>query len=245
MSLKIIYNQRDLKWANHIYSATPPHTETVQTSGCGITSAAMIISNLTDTIITPDVMADYSIKNGFRVDGIGTSFSLFPAIAKKYNLNCVQASDINQAIECVNNGGLVICSTNGGITGLFSTGGHLFVLSNEVNGRCEFVDPDLYPGKYNTSYRRTRATVENDRVYVNKDVAKVYITTYFCFSKIEIEEEKVMIYDYIDDNMPDWARESVQWAVDNGVVKGSESGLGLDDKDLKVITFLYRANLLK
>ena len=51
-----------------------------------------------------------------------------------------------------------------------------------------------------------------------------------------------MIYNYIDDNMPEWAREAVKWAVDNGIIKGDGSGLNLDDKDLKYITILYRLN---
>ncbi|MCK9479810.1 MAG: S-layer homology domain-containing protein, partial [Firmicutes bacterium] len=50
-----------------------------------------------------------------------------------------------------------------------------------------------------------------------------------------------MIYNYIDENMPEWAREAVQWAVDNGIVKGDENGLNLDDRDLRYLVFLYRS----
>lgn len=49
-----------------------------------------------------------------------------------------------------------------------------------------------------------------------------------------------MIYNYIDDNMPEWARESVQWCVDNGIIEGNENGLGLDDKDLRWCVILRR-----
>ena len=63
--------------------------------------------------------------------------------------------------------------------------------------------------------------------------------------KREKEEEKIMIYNYIDKNMPDWAREPVQWAVDNGVIMGTETGLNLDDKDLRYIVWLYRAKMVK
>ena len=49
-----------------------------------------------------------------------------------------------------------------------------------------------------------------------------------------------MIYNYIDDNMPSWAHDAVKWAVDNGILKGDENGLSLDDKDLRYITMLYR-----
>lgn len=49
-----------------------------------------------------------------------------------------------------------------------------------------------------------------------------------------------MIYNYIDDNMPEWARESVQWCVDNGIITGTGDGLGLDDKDLKYCVIIRR-----
>lgn len=49
-----------------------------------------------------------------------------------------------------------------------------------------------------------------------------------------------MIYNYIDDNMPKWAREAVKWAVDNKILNGDENGLNLDDKDLRYITMLWR-----
>ena len=49
-----------------------------------------------------------------------------------------------------------------------------------------------------------------------------------------------MIYNYIDNNMPEWAREAVSWAVENGRLNGDENGLNLDDKDLRFITMMYR-----
>ena len=63
--------------------------------------------------------------------------------------------------------------------------------------------------------------------------------------KVRIKGETPMIYNYIDENMPEWAREAVQWAADNGIVKGDGKGLKLDDKDLKVIVWLYRAFKVK
>lgn len=49
-----------------------------------------------------------------------------------------------------------------------------------------------------------------------------------------------MIYNYIDNNMPEWAREAVSWAVENGILNGDGKGLNLDDKDLRYITMMYR-----
>ena len=49
-----------------------------------------------------------------------------------------------------------------------------------------------------------------------------------------------MIYNYIDDNMPNWAVPAVQWAIGQGVIKGTGDGLGLTDTDLKHLVMLYR-----
>ena len=49
-----------------------------------------------------------------------------------------------------------------------------------------------------------------------------------------------MIYNYVDENMPEWAREGVQFCIDNGIITGTGSGLGLDDKDLKYCTMIMR-----
>ena len=59
--------------------------------------------------------------------------------------------------------------------------------------------------------------------------------------KAKVEKlEKPMIYNYIDDNMPQWAHEGVQWCLDNGIIQGTGEGLGLDDKDLKYCTMMMR-----
>ena len=49
-----------------------------------------------------------------------------------------------------------------------------------------------------------------------------------------------MIYNYIDNNMPAWAKEGVQWCIDHGIIEGTGNGLGLDDKDLKWCNIIYR-----
>lgn len=60
----------------------------------------------------------------------------------------------------------------------------------------------------------------------------------------EIEAVKAsnvpMIYDYIDDNMPEWAKEGVKYCIDNGIIVGTGTGLGLTDADLKWCTIVMR-----
>ena len=53
-----------------------------------------------------------------------------------------------------------------------------------------------------------------------------------------------MIYNYIDENMPEWARASVQKAADRGVLTGEGSGWGLQYSDLRVLVWLDRLGLL-
>ena len=56
--------------------------------------------------------------------------------------------------------------------------------------------------------------------------------------------QTTMIYDYVDSNMPDWARPAVQAAMDCGAVQGDENGrLGLSYKDLRAICREYRCGM--
>lgn len=56
--------------------------------------------------------------------------------------------------------------------------------------------------------------------------------------------ENKMVYHYIDQNMPEWARESVAKLVRRGALCGNEDGeLGLTDEMLKIFTVLDRLGL--
>ena len=50
-------------------------------------------------------------------------------------------------------------------------------------------------------------------------------------------------YNYIDDNMPEWAREAVQAAKDKGIVQGDGGGLALTYSELRILTWMYRAGV--
>ena len=55
--------------------------------------------------------------------------------------------------------------------------------------------------------------------------------------------ENPMIYNYIDENMPLWARDTIQKLVDKGLLLGDENGLHLTDNDLKQFVINDRAGL--
>ena len=52
-----------------------------------------------------------------------------------------------------------------------------------------------------------------------------------------------MIYNYIDKNMPEYARPTIQKLVDKGILQGDENGLGLTDDLLRVLVINDRAGL--
>ena len=52
-----------------------------------------------------------------------------------------------------------------------------------------------------------------------------------------------MVYNYIDDNMPKWARPTIQKLVDKGFLKGDETGLNLTDDILRILVINDRAGM--
>lgn len=53
-----------------------------------------------------------------------------------------------------------------------------------------------------------------------------------------------MVYNYIDDNMPEWARPTIQKMMDKGFLQGDENGcLGLTDELLRVFVTNDRAGV--
>ncbi len=62
--------------------------------------------------------------------------------------------------------------------------------------------------------------------------------------KKEINELKPMIYDYMDDNMPSWAKPTIQKLMDKGILVGGEEGrLGLTMDMLRIFAANDRAGL--
>ena len=249
------YSQRDPRWAEVAYSAQPPHTETIKSAGCGICCAASIISSLAGVTVEPPEMAAYSVKNGYRIDGVGPANALFPAVCKAYGLAFLETHSAARAVQCVEEGGLVVCGTSGKPRGIFSTGGHFFLLTGREGELLQFFDPDSYAGKYQSYGRQKYALVKEGFVYVRQEYADPEINQYYCITgegltmgqyeelsarlaKLEAPE---MIYNYVDENMPEWARSTVQKLMDRGYLRGTDEGLGLDDTMLRVLVVLDRA----
>ena len=157
------YNQTDSRWRNHMYSSVGDSSQTIGTSGCGPTSAAMIVT-ATRGAITPDQIGDLFVQYGYRSASNGTYWSAFRAVADEFNIGYTETSDIQRALQLLESNNYVVVSVG---NGLFTTGGHFIVLT-ELNGNTITVyDPYLYSGKFDTSTRRGKVTVDGNKVYVS------------------------------------------------------------------------------
>ncbi|MBQ7793849.1 MAG: N-acetylmuramoyl-L-alanine amidase [Clostridia bacterium] len=51
-------------------------------------------------------------------------------------------------------------------------------------------------------------------------------------------EEKAAVYDYIDENMPEWIRNITEWALSKGIISGTGSGLGMTRTKAETLVML-------
>ena len=155
------YNQTDSRWRNHMYSSTGNSAQTIGTSGCGPTSAAMIVTATKGTI-TPDEMGDLFVQYGYRSANNGTYWSAFRWIADVFDIDYQECSSLDTAVELVRNNNYVIASVG---NGLFTTGGHFIVIVGIEGDTLKIYDPYLYSGKFETSTRRGKVTLSGNTVY--------------------------------------------------------------------------------
>lgn len=181
------YSQLDSRWKNKMYSSVSNASQTIGSSGCGPTSAAMIVTACKGAI-TPDTMSDLFVKYGYRSANNGTYWSAFRAIADEFNIGYTETNDIQRAIELLRNNNYVVASVG---NGLFTTGGHFIVLTGIDGDTIKVYDPYLYAGKFETSTRRGKATVDGNTVYVSVQNFKNYANAkgFFCYQHDENVQE--------------------------------------------------------
>ena len=132
----IYFNQLDEKYANKPYG-----TDNIGGYGCGPTSLAIVVSSLTDRIVDPVEMAEWSVANGGWCAGNGSYHSLIPNCARAFGLN-VEGDVQNtpqKIIDALSSGKLVIALM---AKGHFTSGGHFIVLRGvTADGKILVADP--------------------------------------------------------------------------------------------------------
>lgn len=173
------YSQADSRWANVMYSSIGDRSQTMKSSACGPTSAAIIVSSSKGTIL-PTTMASLFVDNGYRTSNNGTAWAAFPFVADYFNFNEYHTTSdfdtmINYLKQKNDNGSSKYYVVASCASGLFTSGGHYIVLVGDNNGTITVYDPYLYTGKFTTASRRAAgATVSGNSVFVSESSFKRY-----------------------------------------------------------------------
>lgn len=153
-----------------MFTITGNSSQTIGTSGCGPTSAAMVVTAIKGAI-TPDTMGDLFVKYGYRSANSGTYLSAFRAVADEFNIRYEETTNLDIAVNLLRNNHYVIASCG---NGLFTSGGHLIVLVGIDGNTIKIYDPYLYSGKFDTSTRRGKVSVIGNTVYCSIDNFRKY-----------------------------------------------------------------------
>lgn len=113
---------------------------TIHTSGCSITSIAMVFSYLKGEVITPDQIAAWA---GFTYHspGFGAKHEIFPAAAKHWGVTCTKlGTNMDLVVKALSEGKPVIASMD---PGTFTSKGHIIVLRGITeDGKILVNDPN-------------------------------------------------------------------------------------------------------
>ncbi len=173
------YSQIDSRWKNNLYTSVGNTSQTIGSSGCGPTSAAMVVTACKGAI-TPDTMSNLWVKYGYRSANNGSYWSGFRATADEFNIEYQETIYLNSVVELLKNNHIAVASCG---NGLFTTGGHFIVLIGVEGNYIKVYDPYLYSGKFDLPSRRGKAEVRGNTVYVTIDNFRTYAnySNFFCY----------------------------------------------------------------
>lgn len=242
----IYYMQTDPKWGNKPYNA-PGENTTIGKSGCGPTCAAMIIATMTGKTFTPLDACNWSVEHGYKAPNQGTYYSYFKPQFAEFGISAYQLNFQNlmtypvesiheEAFYLLREGYYLIACMG---PGLWTKGGH-FVVVWWKDDKVRINDPAS-----KKTYR-----VNGDFETFKKQVKYYFVINAVDFNKEEedvtkeevrkmIEESKPRVYKTVDE-VPEWYRTAVEWAVATGVKTGDQNGsLNLTDDTLMSLQMLY------
>ncbi len=127
--------QFDPRWGYFEYGGKP-----LGITGCGPTCLAMTILYLTDeTNVTPDKIAEYSLKKDYYIEDVGTAWKMMEEFPKLYGLTVVNPSIKEESMKAeLDKGNILICSMK---SGEFTSGGHFIVVYGYDENGFKVNDP--------------------------------------------------------------------------------------------------------
>ncbi|MCM1026371.1 MAG: C39 family peptidase [Roseburia sp.] len=135
-------------------------------SGCGPTCVSMALYYLTgDESLTPDVIAAYSMENGYYVPGVGTAWALIEESAERYGVEARQRRiEEESLLETLDQGGVLICSMS---SGDFTAAGHFIVIYGYDEEGFLVNDPNCVArSRMHWSWGRLQGQIKNVWEYI-------------------------------------------------------------------------------
>lgn len=239
MDRPVYYLQWDNRWGKLPFTNHNDLKQTIGTSGCGITCAAMILATLLkDSTILPDSTAKLAVDNGYRTYNLGTDFKFFPFIAERFGLKLIESYSTNEAIQHLQQGDLVICSMTGIkdkkgniiAPGHFTKNGH-FILAYGVQDGCIFVnDPN------HNDDAHSKATIS----VFQKECQKYFIFERGESIMADVQQPAILNWEQIIEKVSDGSAEEWKNAV-NVAAKAAEADGNLGPLEI----FKYLPNLIE
>lgn len=210
------YSQLDKRWKNLSYRVKG-ETSTIGGSGCGPTSAAMLISTLTGKTVTPVDTCAWSVEHGYKALHNGTYQSYFTPQFKSYGITCqvMTAKDHTYVKQKLSEGWYVIALMG---KGTWTKGGHYIVVwawDDKV--------------RINDSASSKPARLNGDPKTFMNEVRKYWLIDARVYNKgddemLSYEQFREYMDQYLKElgekDAPQWAKNTGEWdkAEDAGII---------------------------
>jgi hypothetical protein len=131
-------------------------------SGCGPTCLSMVLFSLTrDESLTPDVLADYAMNNGYYMYGTGTMWALFEEVPELYGVTSEKfdGKDEELVMQALNEGKILVFSVG---PGDFTAYGHfILVYGIDEDGLLLVNDPNcVYRSTLHWDYKKIKNQIK-------------------------------------------------------------------------------------
>ncbi len=165
-----LFLQWDPRWGYASYGKN----SCIAVSGCGPTCLSMVLYYLTgNEELTPDVIGDYSMENGYYLPGTGTLWALFENTAPLYGVYVSQPDPSEWEMKAALDGGAVLVCSMG--PGDFTAGGHFIVLYGYDEDGFLINDPNCVArSRVSWSYEQLRRQMKHLWVFETKQDLPVY-----------------------------------------------------------------------
>lgn len=130
--------QGDSRWGSIMYSSVGDKTQTIKTSGCGPTCAAMLVNAYVDKTYSPVECCEWANAQGYRTSNNGSAWAMFKAIAVKFGFKFLQTASLETAKKFMNENpnAHTVCIMS---KGNWTTGGH-YILVWKMDDKYVYVN---------------------------------------------------------------------------------------------------------